>query len=262
MDLPLVGGGTARGLARQPFARYQPEDRLEDVERLGTFPEANYEQIASVQPDCIIDSTTNDREQYERLSQIAPTFNFNEILYGEGSLADWPRALKSVAKVFGRGNVAEQVLSDYEERAADLRARLAERWAGATFAVVGGGEPGTLNINYLNSQPLLILSEELSLAPAEFVPETYEEYLEEGRLSLERIDLLQEVDLLFVRVEVSQAGPGRDRGVVAPMLESPLWKRLPAVRAGQVHEFDAELFYASPLTATAFLDAVENSLLS
>lgn len=262
LDLPLVGGGTAHGLAGQPFASYQPKDRLKDVERLGTFPEANYEQIASVQPDCIIDSTTDDREQYERLSEIAATYNFNKVLYGEGSLADWRRALRNVAAAFERESRAEQVIAEYEERAENLRERLAERWSGATFAVVGGGEPGTLNINYLASQPLIILSEELGLAPADFVPETYEDYMEEGRLSLERIDLLREVDLIFVRVEVSNEGSGRDRAVINPMLESLLWQRLPAVENGQIHEFDAELFYASPLTAEAFLDVVEESLLS
>lgn len=69
LGLPLVGGSTARGTGgNEAFAYYQPEEELEGVAKLATFPTPNYEQIAAVGPDCIIDSTTDDRTQYDRLS--------------------------------------------------------------------------------------------------------------------------------------------------------------------------------------------------
>ncbi|MGB9752279.1 hypothetical protein [Roseiflexus castenholzii] len=77
LDLPLVAGPGARGLATQPFAPYQPQERLTNVTRITTFPEANFEQIAAVQPDCIIDSVGDYIEgRYALLSQIAPTFDY------------------------------------------------------------------------------------------------------------------------------------------------------------------------------------------
>jgi ABC-type Fe3+-hydroxamate transport system substrate-binding protein len=91
------------------------------------------------------------------------------------------------------------------------------------------------------------------------VPETFED---QENLSLERLDLLDDADLIFVRVDPAPEGEGRDREVLDETLASPLWRRLPAVQNGQVIECDAELFYDSPLTARAFLDVVERSLLS
>lgn len=60
LDLPLAGVPGARGLANEDLASYQPEEELEDVERITTFPEPNLEQIAALEPDCIIDSATDD----------------------------------------------------------------------------------------------------------------------------------------------------------------------------------------------------------
>jgi hypothetical protein len=54
---------------------------------------------------------------------------------------------------------------------------------------------------------------------------------------------------------------GRDRQALDEVQASPLWQRLPAVQKGQVIEYDAELYYASPLTAKTFLGVVERSLL-
>lgn len=260
LDLPLVGAPGARGLASQAFASYQPEEELEDVQKITTFPEANYEQIAALGPDCILDSTTDDEQQYERLSEIAPTFNYNKSLYkGENYTADWKDGLRSVARAFERESHAEEVIAEYEERATDLRERVAERYLDATFATIGGFEPGTILVTDTHQQPARILMNDLGLTPSDAMPETFE-----GRpnLSLERLDLLADADLLFVRVEPAQEGEGRDRSVLDPIQDSQLWQRLPAVRKGRVVEYDAELFYASPLTAETFLDVVERSLLS
>lgn len=258
LGLPLVAGPGARGLAGQAFAPYQPAEALTGVAKVTTYPEANFEQIAAVAPDCIIDSADADPRRYELFSQIAPTFNFNEVLYAPGSFkADWRAALLAVGDAFGRRPRAEAEIAAYEERAAALRERLAERWAGATFVTLGSWQPGLVLVTDRNMHPALILAEDLGLTPAAVMPETFE-----GRpnLSLERLDLL-DADLLFIRIEAAEEGEGRDRAALDGVQASPLWQRLPAVQAGSVVEYDAELFYASPLTAAAFLDVVEAALL-
>jgi iron complex transport system substrate-binding protein len=210
--------------------------------------------------DCILDSTTDDRKQYGRLSEIAPTFNYHKILCkGENYTASWKDGLRSVARAFGKEPRAERFIDAYEERAAGLRERLAERYPDATFATVGAYEANTVWVADTHQQPARILMNDLGLAPSDAMPNTFE-----GRpnLSLERLDLLESADLFFVRVEAARKGEGRDRRVLDGVQASPLWKRLPAVRKGQVVEYDAELYYASSLTAEAFLDVVERSLLS
>jgi iron complex transport system substrate-binding protein len=260
LDLPLVGGGTASGGANQPFASHQPEEELEGVRRLQTYPEANYEQIAALEPDCILDSTTDDGQQYERLSEVAPTLNYHKVLYrGENNAADWKAGLRSVVRAFGSESRAERFIDAYEERAAGLRERTAERWSDATFATVGAFEPGTILVTDTHRHPSRIPTNDLGLTPSDAMPETVEGLLD---LSLERLDLLEDADLLFVRVEPAQEGGGRDRSILDPIRDSALWRRLPAVEKGRVVEYDAELYYPSPLTAEAFLDVVERSLLS
>jgi iron complex transport system substrate-binding protein len=66
LDLPLIGAPGARGSASEAFASYQPEDELEDVEKITTFPTPNLEQIAALGPDVIIDSVPFDYGGDER----------------------------------------------------------------------------------------------------------------------------------------------------------------------------------------------------
>jgi ABC-type Fe3+-hydroxamate transport system substrate-binding protein len=79
---------------------------------------------------------------------------------------------------------------------------------------------------------------------------------------MEQLPMLNEVDILFLRVEPLAEGEGRDQSVHGPLKASPIWQQLGAVQNGLVVEYDAELFYASPLTASAFLDVVEQTLLA
>lgn len=213
--------------------------------------------VAAVDPDCIMDSATDEGRRSELLSRIAPTFNFNRVLYPPNSPVDWRGRLRTVADAFGRRERADRGIAAYDERAAALRRRLAERWAGATFTLLGSYEPGLVWVSDRRMHPALILSRDLGLTPVPVMPESFEN---RPNLSLERLDLLDS-DLFFVRVEAAEEGAARDRAMLDGVQASPLWQRLPAVAAGNVVEYDAELFYASPLTAAAFLDLVEAALL-
>ncbi|GAB4426612.1 MAG: hypothetical protein OHK0015_07670 [Chloroflexi bacterium OHK40] len=255
LGLPLIGGPGARGLATQPFVPYQPQEQLASLTRITTFPEANLEQIAALQPDLIIDSVGDYIEgRYALLSQIAPTFDVSGPA-GDG----WRAYLRAVAEPLGRAAQAEQFIAEYEARAADLRARLAERLPNATFALIGAYEPGTVWVSDVQMHPVKVLADDLGLRPAAIMPATS---ADRPNLSLERLDLLDEVNLLFLRVEPLESGAGRDRSIHDPLKASPLWQRLPAVQNGGLIEYDAELFYSSPLTAMALLDVVEQALLS
>lgn len=258
LDLPLAAATGATGGANQPLAGYQPEDELQDLPKVTTYPEANYEQIAAVGPDCILDQAgATDEDRYGRLSQIAPTFVFRDSDEAEGleyGRPNWRRSLRTVGRAFGRGEVAEDFVAGYEARAEDLRERLAGRWSGATFAVLLPLAPNLYVDGRESHQPCRVLFEDLGLAPAPFLePDSRE-------LSPEKIPEV-DADVIFLRLRPKEGSRERDREEAAPILDSPLWKRLPAVESGRVHEFDQELTYTGPLTADTFLDVVERSLL-
>ena len=259
LGIPMVAGTGSRG-GNQPFAAYQREaypERLDNLEKVVTFPEANYEQIATQQPDCILDQVAADDEsRYERLSQIAPTFVFRdyeeteELEFGR---PDWRGALRAVARAFGATEAAEQHITEYEDRVEELRGALATRWSGTTFAI---GVPNPENFNVLGRyiQANQILFDDLGLKPASVIEP------EGTQLSLE---VLPEIDAdVFLLVLAPQEDSlERNREVAEPYVNSPLWQVIPAVREDQVYEMDQELIYTGPLTAMAFLDYVERTLL-
>lgn len=255
LDLPLVGAPGARGSALEAFAPYQPQEKLANVERITTFTEPNLEQILALDPDVIIDSVGNYIDgRIELFMQIAPTLDVSTE-YSEG----WRTYLRTVAKIFDRTELAEAFIADYEMRAADIGVRIRERYPDATFALIGAYEPGVVWVSDLTMHPVKILVNDVGLTPSAIMPATV---AERPNLSMEKLTLLDDTDMLFLRVEPLPEGEGRDQSIHGPLKESPLWQRLPAVQNNMVIEYDAELFYASPLTASAFLDVLEAKLLS
>lgn len=83
----------------------------------------NLEQLAALQPDLIIGYSFiggQNPEDYELINQIAPTVVFN----------DWPAyywqdATRQIAALFDKTAEAETVITDYEQRVAEIRERIA-----------------------------------------------------------------------------------------------------------------------------------------
>jgi len=263
LGLPLAAGTGARGKANQPFAAYQRRaypEKLEGLEKVQGYPEVNLEQVAALRPDCILDHLSlGDENRYEKLSEIAPTYAYlprDKAEGTEGARPDWKGVFRTVARAFGKGEVAERRISDHEARVDGLRGRLAERWSGAAFAILEPYPEGLYIFGKEEWMACLILFEELGLTPAAFLtPRTQHSFPLEGMAEID-------ADVLFVSLQPKGGSLERDRGQAAPVLDSPLWKKIPAVEKGQVHELDNEILYMSPLTPAVFLDVVERSLLS
>jgi len=67
LDMPMAAAIGATGGANQPVAGYQPEEELGGLHKVTVYPEANLEQTASVQPDCILDQVSaTDPNRHER----------------------------------------------------------------------------------------------------------------------------------------------------------------------------------------------------
>ncbi|MEM8529527.1 MAG: ABC transporter substrate-binding protein [Chloroflexota bacterium] len=262
LDIPLVGGTGNQNDAQSPFREYQQErypDRLETLERVQGVSEPNFEQIAALNPDCIM-YVDGGEDVYEDLSEIAPTFVLPRTYEAEVDgvtiqRENWKRNLRELAQAFGRQQQAEEFLADYDARAETLGVRLAERWGDAAFATLIP-LPEVLLVNGYGQQPDgLALFGDLGLTPAPFVNP------ERQQLSLELIPQLEAADVLLVSLFAREGSLERDRERVAPVLESPLWQQLPAVQNNRVFDLDQELIGGSPLAAVAFLDWVEQTLL-
>ena len=166
---PLIALGIQPVAFGGHLAYYQedfnnPEEQIPYLGSLITQPIANVglayepsiEDIAKVQPDLIIGSQ-NNAQQYETLSQIAPTI-----------LLDWFEAetnLRAIAQAVNRTQQAEQLLAETEQRIANAR---------EVFAPIVANNPNILflsssqlkQINFLDSStPCTSLPEQLGFQP-------------------------------------------------------------------------------------------------
>ncbi|MGY1744789.1 iron-siderophore ABC transporter substrate-binding protein [Blastococcus sp. SYSU D00695] len=95
--------------------------------------EPDLEAIAALQPDVILDTrSAATQERYDSLSRIAPTIGQPE---GAGPYqTTWQQQLELVGEALGRGDRAQQLTDDLEQRLADAAAQHPE-FAGTEVAV-------------------------------------------------------------------------------------------------------------------------------
>lgn len=259
LGLPLVAAPGLRGSGRRPFPSYEPADRLAGVEKFGVYPELEIEKVASARPDCILNGGQTIPDFHERLSAVAPTLSYSTQLYD-----DWRAGLRHVAGAFSLEDAAQRAVDDYDRRLEAIRPAVAQRWGGARLAMIYPvGTSGQFTV-YARGAQTLRSAADAGFALADITPADFDGHQE---YSAEQLDVLESVDILLLFLDVStddgQAeGDQRDRAGYRPLQDSPLWSRLPAVRAGAVHEVPSELAYASPLTAPANLDLLERTLLA
>jgi iron complex transport system substrate-binding protein len=253
LGLQVAGASGALGFTAAPFADYHA-DRLAGVERVVAGGEPNLEQVAVVRPDVILDSWDVEQDRYDDWSALAPTVNFAPVLYPDDfARTDWRGALRALGELFGRQEQAEETVTAYEERAAELAAGLPDL-QGATYAAINAFE-GIIVID--RGQLISQTAEDLGLVAAPLVaPDPSSRTI----LSLEEIGRLEDVDVLLVAVPPSADSLERDLSELDAVFGSPLWDLLPAVQAGRVVQYPSELYYASPLTAPLLAEAVADGL--
>ncbi|MEX0270497.1 ABC transporter substrate-binding protein [Leptolyngbyaceae cyanobacterium UHCC 1019] len=83
---------------------------------LGRAGNPSLEALTVLKPDLIL---TEDRDQYELLSRIAPT------VYVEYNKGGWKRDIYTIAKALDRESQVQQVLADHEQQLSETRKKLA-----------------------------------------------------------------------------------------------------------------------------------------
>ncbi|OMD64897.1 AraC family transcriptional regulator [Paenibacillus odorifer] len=184
----------------------------------------DWQELSQYMPELILLDDGFQRWHLDECSQIAPLFKlpFHQ--------EDWRATLFSAAAVFGRTDRVQEVIGNYEHRAQQARRVLNRSVQGQTVACLrissyGINLYGCGQLGYTGS----VLHEDLGLQPHELVPK-----LTRGqkRVSLTREELASlTADHLFITFD-RQEGEGRE------LLDTPLWRNLPAVRNRCVYEVD------------------------
>lgn len=255
LGLRLVGAPGAIGQPGAPFAAYHA-DQLAGVSRSETGAEPNVEQVATLSPDLILDSWDTERARYDDWTALAPTVNFAPVLYPDDfARTDWQAAVRELGALFAREGEASRAVTAYEQAVREARRRL-DLPSGTTFAAVNG-YPGE-GVGVIDAgQQVSKVAVDLGLTPSSLVSA---DPASRVVLSFEELGRLEAADVLLVAVYPAEGSLDRDLAALDPVFDSPLWRLLPAVRAGRVVQYPGELYYASPLTAPLMVAALVEGL--
>ena len=238
-----VGLATAEGAVEevQPYLA----DAVRGVPNVGTNIEPSLEKIAALEPDLIIGTKVRVEALYDKLSGIAPT------VLGE-TPADWKANVALHGDAMGLADEAGALMDRFDDRVGEIRDALGDP-ADTSVAVVRF-VPGEIRLYSPVSFVGSILHEDIGLR----MPRTAERETKEinATLSLETLDRAA-ADVMFT---CAYGDPGATDQPAAERLAS--WKRLPAVRSGDVHRVDDNIWMLGigPMGAGLVLDDLERTL--
>ncbi|MEO6919215.1 MAG: iron-siderophore ABC transporter substrate-binding protein [Collimonas sp.] len=235
------------------------KERLANVRDVGTRQEPSFEAIAALQPDLILGVGLRHSSIFAALNGIAPTVLFQyspDLEKNEISLTqlDWARKIfHTIACLAGRTDAAAAVEAKLDAGLVRDARRIAQAgrsgeqvawlqelglpdryWAFTGNSMVGG----------------VARALGLKLEPAEPT--------REGTTYVTSKDLLQKPDLAVLFV--SSTGP---EVALDGKLDSPIWRFVPARRAGRVALIERNLWvFGGPMSALRLADTMTEQLLA
>ena len=247
LDAVLALGVTPVGAVRTGVSDELPayiEDAGVDpaeIENVGTIAEPALEEIAALEPDLILSNSVRHADIYGHLSAIAPT------VFAEAIGETWEDNLRLAGEALDRTDEAERLLTEYEERAAEV---------GALY-----GDPAATEVSmvrFLDGSAVRLYGEgsfigdvlgDVGFARPE-VQRTAETFVEVSPEQIGQAD----GDLVF------HASYGTEGQTAAGQITSGgLWQGLSAVQQGRAFEVGDDRWFLAigPLGAGLVLDDLE-----
>ena len=205
--------GATEGTPGQGLPAYLGAD-LEGIEIIGDTNNPNLELIAAMQPDVIIGTKVRHEALYAQLSAIAPT------VFSESSGQNWTDQVRLTADVLGRPDDAAALITEFEQRAAEVG-----------DAIGADGTTATI-VRFIPDQtrlygPATFSGSVLSAVGFDLGDKGYDPRVGMALISAEQLEMVDS-DVIFA---TTYAAEGSSR----PTFEA-LWNNLPAVAAGR--QFD------------------------
>lgn len=187
----------------------------------------SFEAIAALQPDLIL-TWTGDQHTYDQLASIAPTVvvrTLDEVLNENGDLAALYDRLRDVALVIGVPERAEPAIAAFREHLQRTRARVRPALAGQTIAFIRARGRQWRLYGKRDDCGGEALYDGLGLQAPDLVAEHGMELDPERLIAFDADHLVVVADTLL----------GSDEAL-ARLRAHPLWRRVHAVRTGNVFE--------------------------
>lgn len=245
LSLEVKPVGAVQSWSGEPWYDHIKED-MTGVEAVGTETEVNLEKIATLNPDLIIGNKVRQEAIYEQLNAIAPTV-FSETLKGA-----WKDNFKIYAKALNLENKGNEVLSDFDAHVEQVKESLGDK-VNQEVSVVRFNA-GQTRIYYKDSFSGVIF-EQLGFKRVEqqekLFPEDNKFAIEIGKEMIPEIDANSIFYFTYAEEEAL--------AVEKEWTNDPLWNKLNAVKAGNVHKVDEVIWNTAGgvIAANKMLDEIE-----
>jgi len=229
------------------------QTQVKGITSLGVWATPSTEKLTLLKPDVMVGWQHNHQAIYPQLSALAPTI-FYDWIGGNVSDENWKQYFNFVAKTLDREQEAEQVWKHYDQRVAELKAKLEDTYKDKTISFIFFCCGGILSERSFSGS---VLNDVGLKRPASQSDPSGS--MRGFTFSEERLDLV-EGDVMFVAVYGGKETGERD---LKRLQKSSLWSKLSVVQRNRVYYIDPDIWRArTPIAAELILDDLEKYLLN
>lgn len=223
------------------------QPQLKDIPTIDCGGGCKPEAILSHNPDLmILAANMIQGNAYESYSQIAPAYVF------DSGMTNWREKLKTIGRLVGRSEAAEQALQAYERKAEQAKEAIRQATEGKTVAILWI-IPKQYWLLADRQYAADVLYGDLGLTPPKLVLDTAS-----GGHAAVSLEMLPELNADYIFLIPTNASGNTDPRT---LLDSAIWKGLPAVKQGHVFEVGFGHWINSGLLANGrVIDDVVQSL--
>lgn len=217
----------------------QAQEYLQD--QLGDVPLVDFtngqlpppEVVMALQPDFIVlhNSYYAENGVYEQYSKIAPTYVFKQ------AAGDLDSSVTKLGGLLGKQAEAAAGLAEYRKKVEDAKAALAPQIQDKKALVIRFNSRGMFLMGSVYGG--FVLAEELGIAKSNLVAT-------ENSVDLS-LELLPQIDADYIFLANDSANTGE--AFYKELADSPLWKSIPAVKAGHVYKVDDRYWLGGGIVA-------------
>jgi len=245
LGIPVVGANKEWWMG-SPFLKEQ-EAKMEDIGAPGSV-----EKIATMDPDLIVINGFAE-ENYDKLSKTAPTVFIPYTAYNNVR-----EEVKLLGEMFGKQKEAAQWLAQYEEKSKAVREKVkgaVKEGESAVLINVREKKISFLGDNYGRGGE--VIYNMLKMKVPDFVQK---EAIDSGKqlveISMETLPTYANADHIFICIN-----DGTTEEQMKAVLESPIWKTLPAVKNNKVHTLDYKTYlHYDPISILGQADLIADML--
>jgi len=245
LGIPLAAKQPVRGdLGTTEFPEFFPQEALEGITSFPNYPDFNYDEIITAEPDFILNGLGYEPKVVKRLPEIAPTLSLDAF---DGR--NWREHFQETAEALGRTEQYDAWVEKYDARVAEVKASIGAKGEGLVVAPVSFWDGKATSACYTGVECSVF--DDLGLTT---LPAAKRKGGEGVTLSAEQVGQLADIDIGFFI-----GTPDELESSLEEASKNALWRELTFVKEDGIVGYPMEMTFGSPSGQMAFLDVVEQA---